>query len=144
VPAANQQIKQPSMQTGYTPTNLETLPVNTCTNHYYYYDYSKTILTLLYKMKKWNPKTTSNYENLILRINNRRRHSGSSTIHAIKAISFFTQTFLTHLSIILKFCVLHEDYLSSSQWIVHKMVDGLWHELIFFLHHNYRNSKCVL
>lgn len=45
------------MQTGYTPTNLETLPVNTCTNYY-----SKKILTLLYKMKKWNPKTTSKIE----------------------------------------------------------------------------------
>lgn len=45
--AANQQIIQPIMQTGYTPTNLATLLVNTCTNHY-----SKEILTLLRKIKK--------------------------------------------------------------------------------------------
>jgi hypothetical protein len=49
--ATNQQIKQPIMQTGYTPTNLETLPVNTFTNYY-----SKKILTLLYKVKKMKSK----------------------------------------------------------------------------------------
>ena len=45
--AANQQIIQSIMQTGYTPTNLGTLLVNTCTNHY-----SKKILTLLCKIKR--------------------------------------------------------------------------------------------
>ena len=56
--AANQQIIQSIMQTGYTPTNLGTLLVNACTDHY-----SKKILTLLCKIKKkWNPKTTFKIE----------------------------------------------------------------------------------
>jgi hypothetical protein len=45
--AANQQIIQSIMQTGYTPTNLATLLVNTWKNHN-----DKKELKLLWKKKK--------------------------------------------------------------------------------------------